>query len=257
MKRMVLLRHGQSEWNLSNRFTGWHDAALTEAGRRESVEAGRRLAAAGWGSPEAAFDCAFTSLQKRAIVTLWLALEAMDQVWIPIERSWRLNERHYGALTGLDKGETAAKYGEEQVKLWRRSYALRPPAFEPGDPRNPALDARYRHEGPAEPPLAESLADVVARLVPFWEERLAPRLARSRSILVAAHGNSLRALVKHLDGMSEADVLELNIPTGVPLVYDFDDDLRPLWRRYLASEEELERLQSAVAAQGRAKSAGA
>jgi 2,3-bisphosphoglycerate-dependent phosphoglycerate mutase len=246
MHALVLIRHGESQWNRENRFTGWMDVPLSEKGRAEAREAGRRLREQGF-----TFDLAFTSVLKRAIQTLWITLEEMDLQWIPVANDWRLNERHYGALTGLDKRETAAKHGEEQVLLWRRSYDIRPPAFEAGDPANPALDRRYAKLDPRARPRAESLQDTVDRVVPCWEQEIAPRVRKGERVVVAAHGNSLRALVKHLDGISDAEILKLNIPTGIPLVYELDPGLKPLASRYLASDEELAAAQRAVAAQGR------
>lgn len=247
MKTVVLLRHGESTWNRENRFTGWKDVPLSEKGLEEAAEAGRRMAAAGL-----AFDRAYTSYLKRAVKTLWLALEAMDLMWIPVTGDWRLNERHYGALTGLDKAQTAARHGEEQVKIWRRSYDVPPPVCAPGDPANPSNDGRYRALSAAERPSTESLKDTVARVVPYWEATIAPAVRHGERVLIAAHGNSLRALVKHLDGIDERAILELNIPTGIPLVYELDDALRPLRHRYLASEAEIAAAQHKVAAQGKA-----
>jgi 2,3-bisphosphoglycerate-dependent phosphoglycerate mutase len=246
--RLVLVRHGESQWNRENRFTGWRDVPLSDKGEAEAREAGRRLREAGFG-----FDRSYTSLLKRAIKTLWIVLEELDLMWIPELRDWRLNERHYGALTGLDKAETAAKYGEEQVLLWRRSYDIPPPAYAPGDPENPALDRRYADLRPAEPPLAESLKDTVARVVPYWEREIAPRVLAGERVIVAAHGNSLRALVKHLDRVSDAEIVALNIPTGIPLVYELDAGLRPIRSHYLADADELEAARRAVASQGKAR----
>jgi len=248
MHRLVLIRHGESQWNRENRFTGWMDVPLSEKGRTEAREAGKRLREEGF-----TFDMAFTSLLKRAIQTLWIALEEVDLQWIPVVNDWRLNERHYGALTGLDKRETAAKHGEEQVLLWRRSYDIRPPEFAADDPANPALDRRYARFGPQARPRAESLKDTVDRVVPSWEQDIAPRVRQGERVIVAAHGNSLRALVKHLDGISDQEILKLNIPTGIPLVYELDDALRSKGSRYLASEAEIAAAQHAVAAQGRRK----
>jgi 2,3-bisphosphoglycerate-dependent phosphoglycerate mutase len=247
MLTLVLLRHGESTWNRENRFTGWVDVPLSEKGLEEALEAGRRLGREGYD-----FDLAFTSVLKRAIKTLWVALEELDRMWIPVERSWRLNERHYGALTGLNKTEMARRHGEEQVKLWRRSYDVRPPAYERDDPSNPALDRRYANLRPEERPLSECLADTVARFLPYWEERIAPEVVAGRRVLIAAHGNSLRALVKHLDRIPDEEIVGLNIPTGIPLVYELEDDLRPIRHFYLADAAELERAQAAVARQGRA-----
>ena len=226
--KLVLVRHGQSTWNLDNLFTGWTDVDLTEQGRTEAAAAGRLLAA-----EQLRFDVAFTSVLKRAIRTLWIVLDTMDLMWIPVERSWRLNERHYGALQGLDKAQTVALHGAAQVKVWRRSYDIAPPPLAIDDARHPRFDARYAALAPAELPATESLKDTLARVVPFWSQRLAPELAGGRDVLVVAHGNSLRALVKMLDGMSEADIVEFNIPTGVPIVYDLDARLGSRGRCFL------------------------
>ena len=225
---LALLRHGQSTWNLENLFTGWTDVDLTEQGRAEAAEAGRLLAAEG-----IAYDLAFTSVLKRAIRTLWIALDTMDRMWIPVERSWRLNERHYGALQGLDKAQTTALHGAAQVKLWRRSYDVPPPPLTADDRRHPRFDPRYAGLAPADLPATESLKDTLARVEPYWTARLAPELRAGRNVLVVAHGNSLRALVKMLDGMSEADIVEFNIPTGVPIIYDLDARLGSRGRRFL------------------------
>lgn len=225
---MILLRHGESEWNRSNRFTGWTDVDLSEKGIQEARQAGQRLKKAGYS-----LDFAFTSLLKRAIKTLHFVLEEMDQLWIPVEKSWRLNERHYGALQGLNKAETAQKFGEEQVRIWRRSYDIRPPALETSDPRYPGFDPRYRGLTPAELPLTESLKDTVDRFLPLWESRIAPEIADGKTVIIAAHGNSLRALCQHLDGLTPEQVLNLEIPTGVPLIYELDSDLKPLSHYYL------------------------
>jgi 2,3-bisphosphoglycerate-dependent phosphoglycerate mutase len=246
--RIVLLRHGESEWNRENRFTGWRDVPLSEKGAAEAREAGRRLAREGF-----TFDAALTSVLKRAIQTLWLVLEEMDLVWIPETRDWRLNERHYGALTGLNKAETAAKHGEDQVLVWRRSYDIPPPPFAVGDPQNPASDRRYAALSASQRPLCESLKDTVARVVPCWEQVIAPRVRTGERLIVAAHGNSLRALVKHLDRVPDDKIVALNIPTGIPLVYELDAELRPLGSRYLASAEEVAAAQHAVASQGKKK----
>jgi len=246
--QLVLLRHGESAWNLENRFTGWTDVDLTPHGRAEAHEAARLLAEGGF-----TFDVAYTSLLKRAIRTLWIVLDDMDLMWLPVVRDWRLNERHYGALQGLNKAETAAKYGERQVLLWRRSYADPPPALDPDDPRFPGRDRRYAGLAPAELPLAESLAATVARFLPYWESTIAPDIRAGRRVLIAAHGNSLRALVKHLDGISEEEIVGLNIPTGIPLVYELDRDLRPLGHRYLGDPEAAKRAAEAVARQGKAR----
>jgi len=248
MYRIVFLRHGESVWNRENRFTGWTDVDLSAAGLEEARAAGRLLAAEGLD-----FDIAYTSVLKRAIRTLWLALDVMDRLWMPVEKSWRLNERHYGALQGLNKAETAAKFGEAQVLAWRRSYDTPPPALAPADARDAAADPRYAGLTRAEVPLTECLKDTVARVLPYWNDVIAPAVRAGRRVLVAAHGNSLRALVKHLDRVSDADIVGLNIPTGVPLLYELDAQLRPLGRRYLGDAEEVARRVAAVAAQGKAK----
>lgn len=248
MPTLVLLRHGESVWNQQNRFTGWVDVPLSARGENEARSAGQRLAAA-----NIAIDEAHTSLLKRAIKTCWLALEEMDRMWIPQARSWRLNERHYGALTGLDKAEMAARHGEAQVAIWRRSYDVPPPPLAEDDPKNPARDARYASLRDGERPRAESLKDTVARFLPYWDGSIAPALRAGRVVMVAAHGNSLRALVKHLDRMGEAEIVALNIPTGMPLVYELDAELAPRSKRYLASADELAAAQASVAAQGKAK----
>jgi len=223
MYRLVLVRHGESVWNQENRFTGWTDVDLNDRGRQEAREAGRLMTA-----EKFEFDVAHTSVLKRAIRTLWIALDEMDLMWIPVYRSWRLNERHYGALQGLNKAETAAKHGEEQVKIWRRSYDIPPPPLETADPRFPGHDRRYAELTDAELPRAESLKDTVARFLPYWHETIAPAVQAGKRVIVAAHGNSLRALVKYLDGISDEDIVGLNIPTGIPLIYRLDQDLRPL-----------------------------
>jgi len=248
MKKIVLLRHGESTWNKENRFTGWTDVDLTEKGRSEAVNAGRLLKDSGF-----AFDLAFTSVLKRAIRTLWITLEELDRMWIPIQHSWRLNERHYGALQGLNKAETAEKFGESQVKLWRRSYDVPPPALEPNDPRTGAGDPRYAGMAANEMPRTECLKDTVARFLPYWHETIAPAVRSGQSVVIAAHGNSLRALVKYLDGISDSEIVELNIPTGQPLVYELDDDLRPLRHYYLGDQAAIEAAMQAVANQGKAK----
>jgi 2,3-bisphosphoglycerate-dependent phosphoglycerate mutase len=248
MPTLVLLRHGESTWNKENRFTGWTDVDLSDTGLAEAHEAGRLLRAEGF-----AFDLTYTSVLKRAIRTLWIALDELDQMWLPIVNSWRLNERHYGALQGLNKAEMAVQYGEAQVKLWRRSYDVPPPALEPTDERFPGRDPRYAGLADAELPRCESLKDTVARFLPFWHSDIAPALRDGRRVLVAAHGNSLRALVKYLDGISDADIVGLNIPTGVPLVYELDDELRPLSSRYLGDPERVAAAAAAVAAQGTAR----
>ena len=245
MHKLVLLRHGESDWNRENRFTGWTDVDLSAQGVEEARAAGRLLKAGGW-----AFDAAHTSVLKRAIRTLHLALEELDQLWIPVQKDWRLNERHYGALQGLNKAETAAKFGEAQVLAWRRSYDTPPPALEPGDARYEARDARYR--GVAVPK-TECLKDTVARVLPYWDSAIAPAVRAGRRLLVAAHGNSLRALIKHLDGISDADIVGLNVPTGVPLVYELDAGLRPLKHYYLGDAADIARRVASVSAQGKAK----
>jgi 2,3-bisphosphoglycerate-dependent phosphoglycerate mutase len=248
MHRLVLLRHGESEWNRENRFTGWTDVDLSARGVQEARTAGRLLKSEGL-----TFDLAFTSVLRRAIRTLWLALEEMDLAWIPEQKDWRLNERHYGALQGLNKAETAARYGDEQVLAWRRSYDTRPPALEPNDPRDAIADPRYGNLERAEVPLSECLADTVSRVLPCWNDSIAPAIASGKRVLVAAHGNSLRALVKHLDRIADADIVELNIPTGVPLVYELDDSLSPLRHRYVGDAAEVAKRVAAVSAQGKAK----
>ena len=251
MIELVLLRHGESEWNRENRFTGWTDVDLTQWGAEEARRAGRELRRAGY-----AFDVAYTSLLTRAIRTLWLVLDEMDLMWIPVHRSWRLNERHYGALQGLNKAETAAEFGDDQVLVWRRSYSVPPPALTPGDARHPRGDPRYAALDDVELPLTECLRDTVARFLPLWRERLAPELRAGRRMLIAAHGNSLRALVKHLDGVSDDAIVGLNIPTGVPLVYRLDDDLNAVSHEYLGDPDEVGRAMASVAAQGRAARTG-
>ena len=243
--KLVLVRHGQSLWNLENLFTGWTDVDLTEQGRREALEAGRLLIEEGFR-----FDLAFTSVLKRAIRTLWIVLDEMDLMWIPVERSWRLNERHYGALQGLDKAATVEKHGAEQVKIWRRSYDIPPPPLARDDERHPRFDPRYAALEAAEIPATESLKDTLARVLPYWESRIAPELRADHDVLVVAHGNSLRALVKMLDGMSDREIVEFNIPTGVPLLYEFDGSLRPAKpRRFLGDLEAIRAAAEAVARQ--------
>ncbi|HXY34305.1 MAG TPA: 2,3-diphosphoglycerate-dependent phosphoglycerate mutase [Planctomycetaceae bacterium] len=247
MHKVILLRHGESEWNRENRFTGWKDVDLSPAGIEEAHRAGRTLLDSGF-----TFDVAFTSVLKRAIRTLWIVLDEMDLMWIPVYRSWRLNERHYGALEGLNKAETAAQYGEQQVKSWRRSYDIRPPALEPDDPRFPGRDRRYAELTDHELPRSECLKDTVARFLPYWQETIVPAIRTGKRVLIAAHGNSLRALVKHLDGVSNSDIVELNIPTGVPLLYNLDEHLCPLQHEYLGDPEQIRKAQEAVARQGQA-----
>jgi 2,3-bisphosphoglycerate-dependent phosphoglycerate mutase len=228
MKQLVLIRHGESQWNLENRFTGWVDVDLTPTGIQQAINAGESLKAAGYD-----FDIAYTSVLKRAIRTLWHAQEAMDRLWLPVVHSWRLNERHYGALAGLNKAETAAKYGDEQVHIWRRSYDVRPPLLDPNDPRTSFNDPRYSKLKKEEIPLGECLKDNVARVLPLWEESIAPALRSGKRVLIAAHGNSIRSLVKYLDDVSDSDIMEINIPNGVPLVYELDDNLKPIKHFYL------------------------
>jgi len=246
--KLVLIRHGESTWNKENRFTGWTDVELSAKGREEALEGGRVLKAEGY-----TFDVAYTSVLKRAIRTLWTVLDEMELMWIPVYRSWRLNERHYGALQGLNKAETAAKFGEDQVKIWRRSYDIPPPALTPDDERYPGHDPRYRGLTSAELPLTECLKDTVARFLPLWHETIAPAIKSGQKVLIAAHGNSLRALVKYLDNIPESEIVELNIPTGMPLVYELDDDLKPLNRYYLGDPEKVKAAMEAVAAQGKKK----
>lgn len=248
MKKLVLLRHGESVWNQENRFSGWTDVGLTQKGLDEARAAGQLLKQEGYD-----FEVAFTSVQKRAIKTLWTVLEEMDRMWIPIHNSWRLNERHYGALQGLNKAETAAKFGDAQVKIWRRAYDTPPPALESSDPRLEINDPRYAELGPDEFPKTECLKDTVARFLPYWREAIAPIVQSGKSVIIAAHGNSLRALVKYLDDVSDADIVELNIPTGQPLVYELDDDLKPIKHYYLGDEEAIKAAMQAVADQGKAK----
>jgi 2,3-bisphosphoglycerate-dependent phosphoglycerate mutase len=243
---VVLLRHGESTWNLENRFTGWTDVDLSPRGLEEAQRAGGLLREGGY-----TFDVAFTSLLKRAIRTLWISLDALDRMWIPVHKDWRLNERHYGGLQGLNKAETAQKFGEKQVLVWRRSYADPPPPLTPDDERHPSRDPRYADVDPHVLPLTESLKDTVARFLPYWEEAIVPQVRSGRRVVIAAHGNSLRALVKHLDGMSEAEIVDLNIPTGIPLVYELDDALKPLRHFYLGDPEAARRAAEAVANQAR------
>jgi 2,3-bisphosphoglycerate-dependent phosphoglycerate mutase len=248
MNKIVLLRHGESVWNQENRFTGWTDVGLTERGRGEARRAGQLFRDEGY-----VFDVAFTSVLKRAIKTLWIALEEMDRMWIPIHHSWRLNERHYGALQGLNKAETAAKFGEEQVLAWRRSYDVPPPALDPGDERGPAGDPRYQGLMPNQLPATECLKDTVERFLPYWHDTVAPAVKAGRRVIIAAHGNSLRALVKYLDALTNEAVVKLNIPTGIPLVYELDDDLKPLRHYYLGDPALVDAAAQAVANQGKAR----
>lgn len=248
MHKIVLLRHGESAWNKENRFTGWTDVELTDQGREEGRRAGQLLKAEGF-----TFDIAYASVLRRALNTLWLALSEMDLLWIPIEKTWRLNERHYGGLQGLNKAETAAKYGDEQVLVWRRSYDIPPPPLEKSDERWPGHDPRYQNVDPADVPLTECLKDTVARFLPYWHETIAPAVKSGKKVVIAAHGNSLRALVKYLDNVSDEDIINLNIPTGVPLVYELDDDLKPIRHYYLGDQSAIEAAMQAVANQGKAK----
>jgi 2,3-bisphosphoglycerate-dependent phosphoglycerate mutase len=248
MYKLVLLRHGESVWNQENRFTGWTDVGLTEKGLAEAKTAGQLMKDAGF-----AFDVAYTSVLKRAIKTLWTALEVMDRMWIPIHHSWRLNERHYGALQGLNKAETAAEFGEDQVKVWRRSYDTPPPALAEGDPRIEATNPRYANLGAGQFPHTECLKDTVARFLPYWHETIAPAVRSGKSVIVAAHGNSLRALIKYLDNVSDQDIVGLNVPTGQPLVYELDADLKPVRSYYLGDEEAIKKAMDAVANQGKVK----
>ena len=248
MFKLVLVRHGESEWNRENRFTGWTDADLSEKGRAEALEGGRILKQQGY-----TFDVAYTSLLKRAIRTLWTILDEMDLMWVPVHRSWRLNERHYGALQGLNKSETADKFGEGQVKIWRRSYDIPPPPLDKSDPRWPGHDRRYAGLSEAELPLTECLKDTVARFLPLWHQTIAPMVKSGSRVVVAAHGNSLRALVKVLDGISDGEIVGLNIPTGVPLVYELDESLKPVKHYYLGDPAKIEAAMQAVAAQGKKK----
>ncbi len=248
MTKLVLIRHGQSTWNEANRFTGWTDVDLTEQGRAEAKQAGALLQDAGLS-----FDFAYTSVLKRAIRTLWIVLDELDLMWIPVELSWRLNERHYGALQGLNKAETASKFGEEQVKIWRRSYDIAPPPLEKTDPRYPGSDPRYLSLSEPEIPLTESLKDTVSRFQPYWQEMIVPTIHSGKRVLIAAHGNSLRALVKHLDDVSEEEIVGLNIPTGVPLVYELDEQLRPIKHYFLGDPVAIARAMEDVAKQGKAK----
>ena len=248
MFRLVLLRHGESTWNKENRFTGWTDVDLSERGREEAAEAGQLLKAEGFE-----FDVAHTSLLKRAIRTLDITLDTLDRMWIPVIKSWRLNERHYGALQGLNKAETAAKHGEAQTKIWRRSYDIPPPPLSADDPRHPSHDPRYGDLPASERPSTESLKDTVARFLPYWTGTIAPTIRAGRRVLVTAHGNSLRALVKYLDGISDEDIVELNIPTGIPLVYELDAEMRPIRNYYLGDAEAAQKAAAAVANQGKQK----
>lgn len=249
MHKLVLVRHGESDWNKQNRFTGWTDVDLSEKGLQEAHEGGETLKKEGF-----TFDVAYTSVLKRAIRTLWTILDEMDLMWIPVHRTWRLNERHYGALQGLNKSETAEKFGEDQVKVWRRSYDVPPPVLEESDARWPGHDPRYKDLSKDELPLTECLKDTVARFLPYWHKTIAPAVKSGKKVIIAAHGNSLRALVMYLDNVSEADIINLNIPTGMPLVYELDDELKPIRSYYIGDPEKVKKAMEAVAAQGKKKS---
>jgi 2,3-bisphosphoglycerate-dependent phosphoglycerate mutase len=248
MYKLVLMRHGESQWNLENRFTGWTDVDLTDLGRDQARKAGQMLKDQGYE-----FDIAFTSVLKRAIRTLWIALDAMDAMYLPVHNNWRLNERHYGALQGLNKAETAAQYGDEQVLIWRRAYAIAPNPLALDDPRHPKFDPRYARLSAQQLPATECLKDTVERVLPFWDETIAPAIRAGRRVMISAHGNSLRALIKHLDHVSEEDIVHLNIPTGQPLVYELDKDLRPIRHYYIGDPAEIAAAMAAVQAQGKAK----
>ena len=248
MYKLVLIRHGESTWNLENRFTGWTDVPLTATGVQQAQAAGRLLKEAGYD-----FDVAYTSVLKRAVWTLWHALDALDRTWLPVQHDWRLNERHYGALQGLNKADMAKQYGDEQVLVWRRSYDTPPPALDPQDPRCERGDRRYARLEAGQVPLTECLKDTVARVLPFWNESMAPAIKSGRRVVVAAHGNSIRALIKYLDEISDADIVSLNIPNGIPLVYELDENLRPLGRRYLGDAQAIAQATAAVAAQGKGR----
>jgi len=248
MKKLVLIRHGESVWNKENRFTGWTDVDLSEKGLEEAKKAGNVLKKEGF-----VFDVAFTSVLKRAIRTLWITLDTMDSMWIPVNKSWRLNERHYGSLQGLNKSEMAAKFGEDQVLIWRRSYDIQPPALEKTDERYPGNDPKYKDLDTKDVPLTECLKDTVARFLPYWHEVIAPVVKSGKRVIIAAHGNSLRALVKYLDNIAEDKIVSLNIPTGMPLVYELDDDLKPIKNYYLGDPEEVKKAMDSVANQGKAK----
>ena len=248
MYKIILLRHGESTWNKENRFTGWTDVDLSEKGKDEAKKAGQILKREGF-----LFDIAYTSVLKRAIRTLWIVLDEMDLMWIPVIRNWRLNERHYGDLQGLNKAETAKKFGDEQVKIWRRSYDIQPPALDKNDDRYPGKDPRYSALKESELPLTECLKDTVDRFVPYWENTIAPMVQSGKKVIIAAHGNSLRALVKYFDNIPNEEIVELNIPTGIPLVYELKEDLTPIRSFYLGDPEEIEKAAKAVAAQGKAK----
>jgi 2,3-bisphosphoglycerate-dependent phosphoglycerate mutase len=246
--KLILVRHGQSVWNVENLFTGWHDIDLSDQGRREAAQAGRELQ-----REKLEPQIAFTSVLKRAIRTLWLILDTTDRMWVPVEGSWRLNERHYGALEGLNKAQTVEKHGEAQVKIWRRSYDIPPPALQPDDPRHPHFDPRYADVDAASLPAAESLKDTLSRVLPYWESRIVPELRAGKNVLIVAHGNSLRALIKMLDMMSESDIVEFNIPTGVPILYELDEQLQPLGHRFLGDQAAIAAAQDAVRRQAEKK----
>ncbi|ETD67034.1 phosphoglyceromutase [Pelistega indica] len=248
MYKIVLMRHGESQWNLENRFTGWADVDITETGRQQAWDAGKLLKSEGY-----TFDVAYVSVLKRAIRTLWTALDAMDMMYLPVKKSWRLNERHYGALQGLNKAETAAEYGEEQVLIWRRAYAIAPNPLSLDDERHPRFDARYAGLKPEELPRTECLKDTVARVIPIWNDEIAADIKAGKKVLITAHGNSIRALIKYLEDMSEEEILKLNIPTGQPLVYELDENLKPIRHYYLGDQEAIAAALAAVAAQGKAK----
>jgi 2,3-bisphosphoglycerate-dependent phosphoglycerate mutase len=248
MYQLVLIRHGESQWNKENRFTGWQDVDLAESGIEEAKSAGRALKKEGFK-----FEVAFTSVLKRAIRTCWLVLDEMDLLWIPVQKSWRLNERHYGALQGLDKSETAAKHGEDQVKIWRRSYDTPPPAMEANDPRHPRFDSRYNDVAQKDLPSCEALLDTAKRFMPLWEQDILPLIKANKKVLLVAHGNSLRALIQHLENLTPAEIMELNMPTGIPLVYDLDANLKVVGKRFVGDPEKVKKAMEAVANQGKAK----
>lgn len=248
MYKVILLRHGESIWNKANKFTGWTDVDLSEQGIKEAENAGNLLKKENY-----TFDIAFTSVLKRAIRTLWIAMDKLDLMWVPVERSWRLNERHYGALQGLNKADTAKKYGDEQVHIWRRSYDIQPPALEKSDERFPGHDPKYKNLDPADVPLTECLKDTVNRFLPYWKETIAPTIKSGKKVIIAAHGNSLRALVKYLDNIPDEEIVGLNIPTGVPLIYELDENLKPIKHYYLGDAAEIEKKAKAVANQGKSK----
>lgn len=248
MHRLVIIRHGESEWNKENRFTGWQDVDLSEKGRAEAAKGGAALKARGFQ-----FDVAYTSRLKRAIHTLDIVLDEIDQAWLPVHKEWRLNERHYGGLTGLDKAETAAKHGEEQVKIWRRSYDTPPPAMPSDDPRHPARDPRYADAKQTELPSGESLKDTVARFLPLWDSKIAPSVDQGKRVLIVAHGNSLRALIQHLEGMTPDAIMEVNMPTGIPLCYELDDQMRVFKKEFIGDADDVKKAIESVAAQGKAK----